>query len=402
MGYMRDKKGRRLDLFEVQAADLSTYRNMPLKPLATVMASPPTLSWGVASGASGIPFAVTVAKDNAALTYSGGNVGLSDWGYFTNKPTASTVDVGEGFDIDFTHYGQKLEPVLVATARGLKVDMFVEGEKITATPTSPATVTAGAAYPYTVDFGTASARRIKLRIYAGGTTGIRTEASGTIWKTPRGKMTRLITIGDSFTAPGYDWQEGAWWRRVGERLGIDEVWPMAQSGTGYIQNLGGTNGRTTFGARAINEAIPQAPHAVIFFGSVNDAAVAGFETTLGPAAKAAWASVKSALPDCKVFVVGVQAPSATPSADYIAAGNIIRTAAQEQLGTTVDAYLDPLGWFTGTGRVGATTGNGNSDIFTSNDGLHPTKAGNLYLGERIAQGLSAYYQNRAAATGIRL
>lgn len=402
MAYMKDIKGRRLDSIEIPSAAQTFYRDLPLKPLATVMAAPPTLTWGVASGASGISLAVTVARTSTELTYSGGNVVNTDWGYYTNTPTASTVDVGEGFDIDFTHYGQKIEPVFVATTRGLKVDMYVEGEKITAAPTSPATVTNGAAYPYTVDFGSASARRIKLRVYAGGLVSIRTEASGTIWKTPRGKVTRLITIGDSFTAPGYDWQENAWWRRVGERLGMDEVWPMAQSGTGYLQDLGATSGRTAFGTRAINEAIPRNPHAVIFFGSVNDAAVSGYATTLGPAAKAAWAAVKNALPNCKVFVVGVQAPSASPSADYIAAGNIIRTAAQEQLGTTVDAYLDPLGWFTGTGKVGATTGSGNSDIFTSNDGLHPTKAGNLYLGERIAQGLAAYYANLATTAGVRL
>ena len=41
-------------------------------------------------------------------------------------------------------------------------------------------------------------------------------------------------------------------------------------------------------------------------------------------------------------------------------------------------------WVFGTGRVGATTGDGNRDIYISSDGTHPTDAGHAALGRTIA------------------
>jgi lysophospholipase L1-like esterase len=46
-------------------------------------------------------------------------------------------------------------------------------------------------------------------------------------------------------------------------------------------------------------------------------------------------------------------------------------------------------WQTGTGNVAAPAGDGNGDLYVSADGVHPTSAGCLYLGTRIASDLRA-------------
>lgn len=45
-------------------------------------------------------------------------------------------------------------------------------------------------------------------------------------------------------------------------------------------------------------------------------------------------------------------------------------------------------WVRGTGRVGATTGTGNSDIYTGTDGTHPSVAGYDYYYKRIAEAIA--------------
>ena len=52
----------------------------------------------------------------------------------------------------------------------------------------------------------------------------------------------------------------------------------------------------------------------------------------------------------------------------------------------VPVSLDPAGpWLYGTGKVGATTGDGNCDLFTSSDNVHPSGEGHKYLGQRGAR-----------------
>lgn len=56
-------------------------------------------------------------------------------------------------------------------------------------------------------------------------------------------------------------------------------------------------------------------------------------------------------------------------------------------------YISPIaeGWITGNGKVGATTGNGNADIYISSDGTHPSNAGHEYLAWRLAGHLGVPY-----------
>lgn len=48
--------------------------------------------------------------------------------------------------------------------------------------------------------------------------------------------------------------------------------------------------------------------------------------------------------------------------------------------------------WSGTGRVGATVGDGNSDVLVSNDHVHPTQAGHDMVAQIIAEGIQAVVQ----------
>lgn len=60
--------------------------------------------------------------------------------------------------------------------------------------------------------------------------------------------------------------------------------------------------------------------------------------------------------------------------------DMLRTAAASAGATFIDAQ----GWITGTGVVGATTGDGNADVYVEAGGVHPNAAGAAFLGTRLA------------------
>lgn len=67
---------------------------------------------------------------------------------------------------------------------------------------------------------------------------------------------------------------------------------------------------------------------------------------------------------------------------HTVSGNV---AAAHTSGTSVTVVGAPL--WTGTGQVGTTTGYGNSDVFVSSDGVHPSTAGHEAIGKQLAQGI---------------
>ena len=52
-------------------------------------------------------------------------------------------------------------------------------------------------------------------------------------------------------------------------------------------------------------------------------------------------------------------------------------------------FLDVSGYHTGTGHIGGETGAGNSNLYVGPDRVHPTAAGHLYSGSRLAADFAA-------------
>lgn len=99
------------------------------------------------------------------------------------------------------------------------------------------------------------------------------------------------------------------------------------------------------------------------------------------------AKINAAWPNCLVIVAGVD-----PGLDIVSTGVDLQVEdAVSAAVASANAYLIPVqrdtrkAWLFGTGKVGATTGDGNSDLFTANDGIHPSPAGHQYFGTRLAR-----------------
>jgi lysophospholipase L1-like esterase len=91
-----------------------------------------------------------------------------------------------------------------------------------------------------------------------------------------------------------------------------------------------------------------------------------------------------AFPDGTRVLVKSVSGTAAPYTVTIEAGGL-------QTAQTTGFVMTQVGdcpW-SGTGRVGATTGDGNSDVLVQNDHVHPTQAGHDMAGQIIAEGLQS-------------
>jgi lysophospholipase L1-like esterase len=101
-------------------------------------------------------------------------------------------------------------------------------------------------------------------------------------------------------------------------------------------------------------------------------------------------TTRAALRNTIIVVLGVWHGNSA-SADRISKENKI-SAAVTQFNDSKTVFAPtltatPEAWVTGTGKVGATTGTGNSDIVTGSDGTHPSDYGHKYIGIRTAEAI---------------
>ena len=187
---------------------------------------------------------------------------------------------------------------------------------------------------------------------------------------------RILVTGDSHTAGiGASSNLLGMAHRLKEYLGVHDVLAQGQGGTGYLTtSLAGTE---TMRARIANEITPRAPDLIIDLAGYNDspssaAALAG-ETTLY------YNALTAALPNVPVIKIGPPRRGVSPTftldqTKYFAIRDAV--AADGRYGTLVfniDSYT--ADWEHGTGRVGATTGDGNADTSVAADNVHRTDAG---------------------------
>jgi lysophospholipase L1-like esterase len=167
-----------------------------------------------------------------------------------------------------------------------------------------------------------------------------------------------------------------------------DLWKAGSGSTGYYYD--GT--RLALVDRYVNDLIAQAPNILIIAMGLNDRVQ--WNTDPAPVIAAAttiYDAVAVGLPNAEVIVVGPWSPQ---GAGYVQTGLAPMDAALQAL---VEAhgwrYISPIqeDWITGNGKVGATTGNGNADIYISSDGTHPSDAGHEYLAWRLAGHLATPY-----------
>jgi hypothetical protein len=267
------------------------------------------------------------------------------------------------------------------------------------------------------DFGSATPRRVSL--YARSSQGpcaIAVAGDDEVLPWDRSAEASMGAMGDSYGGyPGLLWRSGGPMWEAAARLGIPHLDLNAIGGTGYAPNSapGFGNAGDAFEAR-LGSSTFSAPDLFITAGGINDNnslalfpyataedARLGFEAAVNRYYRA----LRQALPQSLLVALGPWAPRQATPTDPVALSKAeaVRTALAAAGGPWV--FLDHLRggwqcssgasatgsgpWQTGTGNTGAPTGSGNGDLYVNPDGTHPTVAGVLHLGARMAEDIRA-------------
>ena len=246
---------------------------------------------------------------------------------------------------------------------------------------------------WTLTFPSRRVRKILLLPDTGnynGFFGVQTTALDRVAAPPTPPNLRVVWSGDSYCEGA---AAGVWINAyaalVSRQLGLRDAWNVAMGGTGLLKK--GLSGDRPNYRERIADIVATNPDLLIFNLSVNDSDQA-------PAALAAelttyLLALRTAMPDLWILISGVAAASLGPTQNVID-GEVACAAAIAALADPKIAFVpvttDTAGpWFYGTGRIGATNGSGNSDLYISSDGTHPGPDGYAYLTARLAEAFKA-------------
>lgn len=262
------------------------------------------------------------------------------------------------------------------------IEVWVDGQK--ALPVTFAGNTPGTFYRLRITDTVKRPRHIKIRLKGVNIQGQLSLTTDSIWRPTMPLYTgRWGFIGDSYVASAQDSNGRSFINEIADMLAIEPM-PSGESGTGYIANNGGTSGATAFGGRAGYYA-GQNMDAFVFIGSQNDDSSSA--SAIQAAATAAYAGIATSFPGIPVIVFGPAFYTATDSPTRDANDTAVLAAAA--LAPNVIGYHSMKGWITGTGNGSSPQGDGNADLYIATDGVHPTNAGHVYFGQRMAELISA-------------
>lgn len=319
--------------------------------------------------------------------------------------------------IDAYHTGSVLEYTIFPNVNGsTPIWIWVNGAPATAAPASITTTSSTTIYVKLV-FPSAARRRVEFFCLHGGHwRAINVDVNTLITAAPRRPV--VAFVGDSF----YDGSLGTPKFLcapflMSRMLGV-EAYSQSYGGTGYV-DAGAFN---TFGSGTRVSAVAAAdPELILVQGTLNDDNQPGVQA----AAAAAYAAYAAACPSAKLIVFGPQPNDATSTISANRSANIAAVKAAADAAPNVLAFHDlvgsaagvPAAWasgatynegdlvtrigsvwrwsnggtagngsspgtairwalvtcaYTGTGRVGATTGDGTRDTLLYSDSVHPT------------------------------
>lgn len=212
------------------------------------------------------------------------------------------------------------------------------------------------------------------------------------WALATDNLIKCVITGDSYTAAtGASSTNLSWANIVGNLLGFRDTRACGIGGTGYLAPATGTAWKCI---DHISDVTTPSPDVVIFAHGANDASYSTAAVTAE--ALLNYQTVRAALPNAVIIVLGPWALASGPSASILATEAAILaavTAFNDPLCKFVRQTTDPAGsWINGTGRTGATNGTGNADIYiggvAGTDTSHPNDLGHLYLARRASNGVA--------------
>jgi lysophospholipase L1-like esterase len=275
-----------------------------------------------------------------------------------------------------------------------QLEMRVDGMRVPNQFGKPASGANDFAFRYVpVTFGDGSETQRKLRQIEIACVGFGGSLPGAVitdqrsfigpWPQPDGL--KVGVFGDSFTELGLG-------RFVGDLIGQADTWNSGLGATGWFADANGA--RSSADERWPYDVTARAFDVVIDLNGINDGGLIATAAQYRDRMLPSYTATLAAKPETIFILTGPMSPV---SAGNVNAGNLRVRDGKRLLAAAFPQnaiFLDNLGeaatplasepWVFGSGRVGATTGDGNADLVTSSDGTHPSPYGNLYLAQRIA------------------
>ena len=225
----------------------------------------------------------------------------------------------------------------------------------------------------------------------GGFFGIRTSNLYKPSPWPQADGLRVLLHSDSMLATMVDTANidsslyGSQGALIGDLLGQCDTWSSGVGGSGWMAPA--VHDRSWFNDRLAIDVIAPAPDVIVEMGGGNDASWNPSQAAIQPMIETWLSTVLSARPETIIFMTGpVIAANGGTSHSAIHAAKQAAAAKFPRNVAFVDTLTDP--WVSGTGRAGATTGDGNRDWIAGTDGAHPTAEGHRYLAGRVARGVA--------------
>lgn len=359
-----------------------------------VMASPPTITSGIASLDATLTKAYGASTTPTAFRTSGGIPTITSttrWYFPVVTLPSGSGNLGgsisaNGYAIEFVADADKVQLRLLRGTSTRAVIIEVDGRPVQST--SIAWTASGSTAYYLLTFASRAVRTIRVEMdQYGGFQGVDVGPTCSIWR-PTSPSITVAVVGDSLTVEtGATLPNGGYAYSTGKLLGWSDVRAVAIGGTGYISP--GSNASTFGDATRVADVVACAPEMVIMVGSTNDLAYTAAAIT--SATLAAMIAYRTALPTTPIVVGGIYGGAGGPSSQC--------TTAEAAIKAAFDAWADPRSWWVpistdtagawvyGTGKVGATNSSGNSDLYVGSDGLHPSQAGHDYYARRWMQAL---------------
>lgn len=250
----------------------------------------------------------------------------------------------------------------------------------------------GAANPcwVVVDFTSAGGRKRRRITYEcaadSNFAGVRVGPLDTVWTPDKSDAIRFLMSGSSYVDGGNSFPILGGIdipNLIAKRLGWSDPWNVGIGGTGFISQGAGNAFYTNLGR--VSDVLNNSPNILIAEGLINDTGSSA--ATVTAAVLTYLQTVRAAKPTLPIIVLGAFPTQTGPSAAVLAteaAGLAAVTSFADNLTWFCPIANDPLGpWQSGSGKVTATSGSGNNDVYMSSDGTHYTQPGLDYLSQRI-------------------
>lgn len=348
---------------------------------------------GVALGTTTTTGGAITADETAPFTY----LGAGDFRIGTVAPDPSYVipvskypnmyAAGQGtWSLEWLTDAQVFQARMKWISASTMYRLSIDGRKVTDLMQSSGGTAVGGGHLITFDLGSAAWRRIRLDLSNLPFGGIYLPGAATMAGVPA-RGGRWMILGDSISdgsANNTGAACGTWVDRAARLLGVTDVWRQGRGGTGYITD--GSFAR--FQTRLALDVLPYKPDRLVVWGGYNDSGAD--QGAIRTAADLLYATIKGALPNCQIIVVGCWSPTAVAGAGQVATTATLKAAAA----AAKLHFISPQdGKVYGPDGVeiashGAWVNAHNAASIISADGVHPNDAGHVYLGRRLAAAIA--------------